>query len=130
MKRSAAARCTACPPSTEPVKATKSTSGLSIIPSVSSCDRWRYWNTPAGRPAHLPRQLLAELGFLRLHRRDESGDDRLALGELRVAPRALARARRIERRRDLRGLGERALDIHAAVDRGDGAEGRGHVSSL
>ena len=39
MKRSAAARCTAWPPSTEPVKATKSTRGSAISRAVCSCDR-------------------------------------------------------------------------------------------
>jgi len=51
MKRSLAARVTAWPPWTEPVKATKSTCGWAISVSVSAWLRCRIWNTPAGRPA-------------------------------------------------------------------------------
>ncbi len=51
MKRSDAARCTAWPPSTEPVKATKSTASLLMMLSVSACERCSTWNTPLGRPA-------------------------------------------------------------------------------
>jgi hypothetical protein len=79
----------------------------------------------AHRPAHLPRQLLAELGLPGLHRRDEARDDRLALGEGRLAPRALRDARRVECRRDLCAVGERALDIDPSVDGRDGLEGHG-----
>ena len=49
MKRSAAARCTACPPATEPVKATKSTRASRITRSVSACSRCSNWNTPGGQ---------------------------------------------------------------------------------
>ena len=51
MKRPAAAVSTMSPPATEPVKATKSTSGAPIMRSVSAWLRCRYWNTPSGRPA-------------------------------------------------------------------------------
>ena len=47
---SAAARCMAWPPATEPVNATKATRGSLTTRSVSSCDRCRTWNTPSGRP--------------------------------------------------------------------------------
>ena len=51
MKRCAAARCTARPPATEPVNATKSTRGSRMIWSVSSCEACSTWNAPLGRPA-------------------------------------------------------------------------------
>ncbi len=50
MKRSAAACCTARPPATEPVKATKSMRGSLITRVVSAWLRWRNWNSPLGRP--------------------------------------------------------------------------------
>ncbi len=51
MNRSAAARCTACPPATEPVNATKSTRGSRMTRSVSAWLRCRAWNAPSGSPA-------------------------------------------------------------------------------
>ncbi len=39
------------PPGTEPVKATKSTSGDPMILAVASCVRCSTWKTPSGRPA-------------------------------------------------------------------------------
>ncbi len=51
MKRDEAARCTAWPPATEPVKATKFTRGSRMMRSVSSCEACTIWNTPFGNPA-------------------------------------------------------------------------------
>ena len=50
-----AARCTAWPPATEPVNATKSTRGSRIARSVSAWLMCSAWNTPSGRPASLQR---------------------------------------------------------------------------
>ena len=51
MKRPAAARSTARPPSTDPVKQTKSMPREPIIDWVDSWERWRNENTDSGRPA-------------------------------------------------------------------------------
>ena len=51
MKRAAAAACMACPPSTEPVKATKPTRSSAIMAAMASCVACTCWNTPSGRPA-------------------------------------------------------------------------------
>ena len=51
MNRALAARCTAWPPATEPVKLTKPIRGSAISRSLASWVRCRTWNTPAGSPA-------------------------------------------------------------------------------
>ena len=50
-KRPEAARCTACPTRTEPVKTTAFASAAPASRSASASTKCRHWNTPAGSPA-------------------------------------------------------------------------------